>query len=60
MCRGGVCVEGVYNPSLNAGIHASPVNRMTDRCKNITSPQLRLRAVTSSIQDLVLISSGGH
>ena len=27
------------------GTHDSPVNRMTDTCKNITIPQLRLRAV---------------
>ena len=37
--------RGVYTPSLHAGIRTPPVNRMTDRCKNITSPQLRLRAV---------------
>ena len=29
------------------GNHASLVNRMTNRCKNITCPKLRLRAVTS-------------
>ena len=31
-----VCLGGVYTP---------PVNRITDRCKNITFPQLRLRTV---------------
>ena len=41
-CGGVVCVPG---PCV-AGIHTpSPVNRITDRCKNITFPQLRLRAV---------------
>ena len=30
---------------MHAGIHPNPVNRITDRCKNITFPQLRLRAV---------------
>ena len=29
--------------------HALPVNRMTDRCKNITLPQLRLRAVNYAL-----------
>ena len=36
---------GVY-PSMPWGRHPSlPVDRMTDRCKNITLPKLRLRAV---------------
>ena len=35
--RGGICPVGVSAP-LHAGIHP-PVNRMTDRCKNITLPQ---------------------
>ena len=30
---------------LHAGIHPAPVNRITDRCKNIAFPQLRLQAV---------------
>ena len=34
--QGGVCQESVHLP---------PVNRMTDRCKNITFPQVRLWAV---------------
>ena len=34
---GGVCQE--------AGVHLPPVNKITDRCKNITFPQLRLRTV---------------
>ena len=32
-----------------ATTHAPPVNRITDTCKNITFPQLRLWAVTSTI-----------
>ena len=36
--RGGVCWGGVSAP-LHAGIHPPPVDRMTDRCKNITLPQ---------------------
>ena len=31
-----------------AGIHTFPLNRITDRCKNITIPQLCLRAVNSA------------
>ena len=34
-------VQGV---SVHGGVHR-PVNRMTDRCKNIMFPQLRLRTV---------------
>ena len=30
------------------GTHTPPMNRMTDRCKNITFPQLRLRAVINN------------
>ena len=39
MClpRMGVCLPG--------GVHLPPVNRITDRSKNITFPQLRLRTV---------------
>ena len=40
----GVCPGG-GTPLSNAGIDTLPVNRMTDRCKNIAFPQLRLRAV---------------
>ena len=41
----GTSALGVYTPCpLHAGIHP-PMNRITDRCKNITFPQLRLRAV---------------
>ena len=36
---GGVPARGGYLPSY------SPVNRITDSCKNMTFPQLRLRAV---------------
>ena len=32
-----------------ATMHAPPVNRITDTCKNITFPQLRLRAVISPV-----------
>ena len=48
----GVCPGDFYHTSmphwmlgythpcpLHAGIHLSPVNRMTDRCKNISLPQ---------------------
>ena len=51
---GGVCPgggvsarEGVH-PSMHWGRHPPPVDRMTDRCKNITFPQLRLRTVIMS------------
>ena len=44
------CVQGVYtpwiqrqNPHATQGRHPPPVNRMTDRCKNITFPELRVR-----------------
>ena len=48
--RGGVCLgvsaQGGYPPEggrgsalLHTGIHPPPVNRITDRCKNITLPQ---------------------
>ena len=40
----GVYVQGGVHPPLHDGIHPA-VNRMTDRCKNITFPQLRLQAV---------------
>ena len=30
---------------MSAQTHPSPVNRITDRCKNITFPQLLLRMV---------------
>ena len=35
--KGGVSARG--------GVHLPPVNRITDRCKNIIFPQLRLRTV---------------
>ena len=31
----------------SGGLHLPPVNRITDRCKIITFPQLRLQTVTS-------------
>ena len=43
--RGCVCVSRVvYTSPLHAG--TAPPDRMTDSSKNITFPQLRLRAVT--------------
>ena len=46
---GGVCLGMCEHPHcpLHAGTHkyTPPVNRITDRCKNITFPQLPLRAV---------------
>ena len=52
VCLGGV--RGLYTPQTQRHTPSptdpepgipSPVNRMTDRSKNITFPQLRLRAV---------------
>ena len=40
----GVCFLGGVYPSMHWGRHP-PVDRMTDRCKNITFPQIRLRTV---------------
>ena len=40
----GVSAGGVY-PSMHWGRHLPPMDRTTDRCKNITFPQLRLRTV---------------
>ena len=42
VCLGGV-TTGVYTPRPRA--RHPPMNRMTDRCKNITFPQVRLRVV---------------
>ena len=48
MSSRGVCVQG--------GVHPLPAeNRMTDRCKNITFPQLRLRAV-KTVHGLIQIN----
>ena len=41
---GGVSAQGVY-PAEPEADTPSPVNRMTDRCKNITFQQLLLRTV---------------
>ena len=43
---GGVCLGGA---GVCLGVYTSPppVNRITDRCKNITFPQLHLRTVTA-------------
>ena len=40
---------GVY-PSMHWGRYPLAVDRMTDRCKNITFPQLRLRTVIIGYQ----------
>ena len=40
LCTGSLCLGG-----LCQGVQPPPVNRTTDRCKNITFPQLRLRMV---------------
>ena len=48
--RGGIYL-GVYGQEgclLRGDVHLPPVNRIRDRCKNITFPQLRLRPVKSS------------
>ena len=37
---GGVCPGGVSAP-VHSGIHIPLMNRMTDRCKNMTLPELR-------------------
>ena len=42
--RRGCLLLGAVYPSMHWGRHP-PVDRMTDRCKNITFPQLRLRTV---------------
>ena len=39
---GGVCLGGVYPGECTSPL---PLNRMTDRRKNITFPQLRLRTL---------------
>ena len=54
--QGGCLLRWVY-PSMHWGRHF-PVDRMTDRCKNITFPQLRLRTVNciSTLEVAVLFS----
>ena len=60
VCLGGCLPRGVcpgmytswtqrQTPQLHARIHTPPVNRITDRCKNITFPRIRLRAVKIGI-----------
>ena len=51
-CCSGRLGGGVYQGrglpregSVQGDVHLRPVNRITDRCKNITFPQLRLRMV---------------
>ena len=61
---GGVCLSACWDTPLQAWTWTPPgpghplglgldtpahVNRMTDRCKNITIPQLRLRTVITLI-----------
>ena len=67
MCLGGVFRECVC-PEGSRGVHTPrtqrytpldpeaqpPVNRMTDRCKNITFPQLCLRAVIRQFKHCVI------
>ena len=53
----GVCPGGVY-PSMHWGRHP-PVDRMTDRCKNITFPQVHLCTVMTTLQLSVFISLCG-
>ena len=67
-CPGGclprdVCVQGVYtsqrqtppNPKVHTPwYHPSPLNRMTDKCKNITFPQFRLRGVQKQLNSLLI------
>ena len=49
VCLGGVSVQGVsaYGGCLSKV--TPPVNRITDRCENITFPQLLLRTVKINI-----------
>ena len=48
VAAGGLCLGGL---SVKGGDLAPPRGRMTDRCKNITFPQLRLQAVTTIINE---------
>ena len=45
VCPGGCLLRGVYTPRADI----LPMNRITNRCKNITFPQLRLRTATRLI-----------
>ena len=47
----GVCLAGC----LPGRVYTSDVNRMTDRCKNITFPQLRLRTVIIAIERCFIV-----
>ena len=61
-CLPGGSVQGVYTPAhcmLGYKRSPPPENRMTDRCKNISFPQLRLRAVIMDSQ-WILISGGSR
>ena len=48
VCLGGVCLGRCVCLPRRVYTSPSPVNRMTDRCKNITFPQLCLRTVTKN------------
>ena len=49
--HGDVCLKGV---SVHGGVHLPPsVNRITDRCKNITFPLLRFRAVIIKLTTII-------
>ena len=45
VCPEGVCPGVVVYPSMHWGRHPPRTEWLTDRCKNITFPQLRLRMV---------------
>ena len=53
----GVSARGCVYPSMQWGRHPPAVNRMTDRCKSITFPQLRLRAINDSLAVGLLYSA---
>ena len=48
VCPGGCTPSSPCRSPIACWDTLTPVNRMTDRCKNITLPQLRLRVVTSA------------
>ena len=49
VCSGGVSAPRGWYPSMHWGRHPPPVNRMTNRCKNITLATTSLRPVTISL-----------
>ena len=52
--RGCLPIGGCVYSSMHWGRHPPPVDRMTDRCKNITFPQLRLRTVIKTSNPLLI------